>query len=154
VRVSADERKSDARGQTTASSFYRLREATYRRATWFFVRIAAPTSSTCDLMGVLMNPGSRRCRDGPYTRRGVASRVVRPAFTPVHRSYINLRVVLTGGACAVQGPAWRCPIGVELHKAEDGSIMPRMVAQGWGWPHRAGGDGGIMLCVPRVTTSS
>jgi hypothetical protein len=50
----------------------------------------------------------------------------------------------------------RCgaPIGTGIQSTGDGSTTPRMVAQGWGWPHRAGGDGGNMPRSPHITTPS
>jgi hypothetical protein len=59
-----------------------------------------------------------------------------------------------GGVCATQGLAWRCPIGTGLYSTGDGSTMPGMVAQGWGWMHRVGGDREDVLCSPHITTLS
>jgi hypothetical protein len=51
----------------------------------------------------------------------------------------------------VQQRAWRRLVVLGSHSAGDGSSVPGMVAQWWGWPHRAGGDGGDALHWSDVT---
>jgi hypothetical protein len=40
------------------------------------------------------------------------------------------------------------------HSVGDDAAVPRMVAQWWGWPHRAGSDGGDALRRSDVTAPS
>jgi hypothetical protein len=58
------------------------------------------------------------------------------------------------GTCVIQGSSWWHPIGMGCHNVGDGSTVLEMVAQGWGWPHRFGGDGEDVLRSPCVTTLS
>jgi hypothetical protein len=59
-----------------------------------------------------------------------------------------------GGVWAAQGSAWRRPIGTSSHNAGGGFTAFGNVAQGRGWPRRAGGDGGDVLRSPCVTAPS
>jgi hypothetical protein len=58
------------------------------------------------------------------------------------------------GSRAVQRPTWRRPVSSGLHSVGNGSAVPGMATQHWGWPHRAGGDKGDALCLPCVMASS
>jgi hypothetical protein len=95
----------------------------------FLYSIVVLACNTCDLIGVPTDPGSRRCRSGFCTCRGVASRVVWSASTPGRRSYTNSRVLLTGALVLYR--AWcGAPIRTWIHSAEDGSTGLGMAAQG------------------------
>jgi hypothetical protein len=96
----------------------------------FLYSIVVPACSACDLIGVLTDPGSRRCRGDFCTHRGVASRVLLTGVLVLYRAR-------RGGT-----------------SLEQDTKAPGMVAQGWGWTHKAGCDRGNVLRLPRVTTPS
>jgi hypothetical protein len=65
--------------------------------------------------------------------------------------------VADGGLEAPQRQAWRCPVDLGSRSAGGDPAVPGMVAQWWGWPHRAGGDGrdgGDAPRRPYITASS
>jgi hypothetical protein len=82
----------------------------------FLYNIVVSARSACDLMGVLTDPGSRRCHGIFCTCRGVASRILLTGELMLHRAR-------RGGA-----------------PPEQDSTALGMVPQRLGWWHKAGDD--------------
>jgi hypothetical protein len=114
----------------------------------FWCGIPVPACSACDLMVVLAGPGSCVHRGNSCACLEVASRVVLPAPASGCCSYTDSRVLLMGEFGLHGSRAWRHPIGTGSHSAGDGSTASEVAAQGRGWPHWAGGDGGMCFAHP------
>jgi hypothetical protein len=106
-----------------------------------------------ELIVVLTNLASGRCRGESCARPGAASRVAALELLFGRRPYA-VEGSADGRAEAAQQRAWRRPVVLGSHNAGDDAAVPAMVAQWRGWQRRAGGDWGDPPCRPYVTVSS
>jgi hypothetical protein len=110
--------------------------------------------SVVELTVVLENlaPGGRRGKS--CARPRAASRVMARELLVQSPSVLLLEGQADKWSEDVQRRAWRCPVVPGSHSAGDDATVPGMVAQWWGWPHRAGSDGGYALLWLDVTAPS
>jgi hypothetical protein len=132
-------------GQGTAPSFYRPRGGGLQLSCIVLLTSDGMVYSATECMVVLMNLASGGRRGESCARPGATSRVALWKPLVWSSSIRQLEGWASGGLEIAQQQVWRCLVVLASYSAGDGAAVLRMVAQRWGWPHRANGDRGDAL---------